>query len=433
MRKQGIVGALCGVLVLCAVNAHAQTGQAEQYLDLQSGVSLAAALAMAVEREPSLRAARTQLDTARAMRVQAGLRPNPTVSLEQRQQPGGSDNQSAVGVEWPLDLFRRKARVMLADREADATEQSVADRQRLLTSEVRSRYGEAAAAVRELAIAENLAMSAGRDLNLRRSRVEEGASPPLERDLLDVDLRMLESERLMAIGKAEAAMIELKRVLGLPADAAIKLRDTLEALVTAPDIAPGLASPPGDRADVREAEARVRVAEARIDQARTEGRFDVRLTGSYMRMDTGFAQRGFNIQGALEPVHGVFHYLAGGAMVMVPLRNRNQGEIAAAQAERAGAAAQLDAVRLTAQAEVAAASARENRSRQALAVVQGAVVLSRQNLDVVRQTFELGRTTASEVLAEQRRYLQVENAHTSGLRAVFDARTALLRAQGEVQ
>jgi cobalt-zinc-cadmium efflux system outer membrane protein len=428
MRKRNIIAAVCGVLMLCGVDAY---GQTTEYLDPAAGVSLTAAVAMAVDQEPSLRAARTQVDAARAMQLQAGLRPNPTVSFEQRQQPGGSDNQSGVEVEWPLDLFRRKARVTLANREAEATEQFVADRQRLLTGEVRSRYGEAAAAVRELSIAETLAASAARDLNLRRSRVDEGASAPLERDLLDVDLRMIESERLMAVGKAEAAMIELKRILGLSADAPLKLRETLETLVTAPGVSP--ASPSGDRADVREANARVRVADARIDKARTEGRFDVRLIGSYMRMDTGFAQRGFNNQGVLDPVHGVFHYLAGGAMVTVPLRNRNQGEIAAAQAERAGASAQLEAARLTAQAEAAAAAARENRARQALAVVEGAVVLSRQNLDVVRQTFELGRTTASEVLAEQRRFLQVENAHTSGLLAVFDARTALLRAQGEVR
>jgi outer membrane protein, heavy metal efflux system len=211
----------------------------------------------------------------------------------------------------------------------------------------------------------------------------------------------------------------------------MKLRETLETLVTAPGLTS--APPSGVRADVREAEARVRVADARIDRARSEGRFDVSLTGSYMRMATGFSQRGFNTQGALEPVHGVFHYLAGGAMVTVPLRNRNQGEIAAAQAARVGAAAELEAARLTAQAEVAAASARESRARQALAVVQGAVALSRQNLDVVRQTFELGRITASEVLAEQRRYLQVENTHTAGLQAVFNAHTALLRAQGDVR
>jgi cobalt-zinc-cadmium efflux system outer membrane protein len=423
---------LCVVLILWAVDTHGQTGQAEQYLDTEAGVSLTAAVAMAVEREPSLRAVRAQIDVARAMQVQAGLRPNPTVSLEQRHQPGGFDSQSAVDVEWPLDLFRRKARVTLADRQADVTQQSVADRRRLLTSEVRSRYGEVAAAVRELATAENLAASAQRDLNLRRSRVDEGASPPLERDLLDVDLRMLESERLMALGKTEAAMIELKRVLGLPANASMKLRDTLETLVMA-DVTPAPSSAPGDRADVREAEARVRVAEARIEQARSEGRFDVRLTGSYMRMETGFAQRGFNNEGALEPVRGVFHYLAGGAVVTVPLRNRNQGEVAAAQAERAGATAQLDAARLAAQAEVETAAVRENRARQAVAVVEGAVELSQKNLEVVRQTFELGRTTASEVLVEQRRYLQVESARTAGLLAVFDARTALLRAEGDVR
>jgi cobalt-zinc-cadmium efflux system outer membrane protein len=433
MRKQAFVGALCAVLILRAVSAHGQTSQAGQYVDPEGGVSLATALAMAIEREPSLRAARSEAEAARGMRVQAGLRPNPTVSLDQRQQPGGSDNQSAVDVEWPLDLFRRKARVELADREAEATEQSVADRQRLLTSEVRSRYGQAAAAVRELATAETLAMSALRDLNLRRSRVDEGASPPLERDLLDVDWRMLESEQLMAIGKAEAAMIDLKRILGLPAAAPMKLRETLETLVAAADVTPTPASPPGERPDVREAEARVQVADARIDRARSDGRFDVSLRGSYMRMAAGFSQRGFNTQNVLEPVHGVFHYLAAGAMVTVPLRNRNQGEIAAAQAERAGAAAQLEAARLTAQAEVAAAVARENRARQALAVVEGAVALSRKNLDVVRQTFELGRTTALEVLAEQRRYLQIEKAHTAGLQAVFDARAALLRAQGEVR
>ena len=428
MRSKEIVAALCGVVVLCAGDAH---GQTDQYLDTERGVSLAGAVATAVEQEPSFRAARTELDAARGMQKQAARRPNPTVSLEQRQQTGGSDNQSAVGIEWPLDLFRQKARVALARRESEATELSIADRQRLLASDVRLRYGQAAAAIRELVIAENLAESARRDLNLRRSRVDEGASAPLERDLLDVDLRVLESERLMAVGKTEGAMIELKRVLGLRADAPLKLRETLETLVTPTETTPP--SSTGDRADVREAEARVRVADARIDRARSEGRFDVSLTGSYMRMDAGFSQRGFNTQSALEPVHGVFHYLAGGAMVMVPLRNRNQGEIAAAQADRVGASARLEAARLMAQAEVAAAEAQENRARQALAVLEGAVQLSRQNLDVVRQTFELGRTTASEVLAEQRRYLQVENAHTSGLHAVFDARTALLRAQGDVR
>ena len=88
-------------------------------------------------------------------------------------------------VEWPLDLFRRGPRVAVADREVEAVEQSVADRARMLVADVRVKYGEVAAAIRALAIADELAVSAERDLELRRSRVAEGASPPLERDMLE--------------------------------------------------------------------------------------------------------------------------------------------------------------------------------------------------------------------------------------------------------
>jgi cobalt-zinc-cadmium efflux system outer membrane protein len=150
-----------------------------------------------------------------------------------------------------------------------------------------------------------------------------------------------------------------------------------------------------------------------------------------MRMDAGFPQRGFNESGGLEQIRGVFHYVSAGAMVTVPLGNRNQGEIAAAQAERVGAAARLDGVQLAAQAEVAGAEAQDTQSRRALALIDGSVRLARQNLDVLRQTYELGRATVSDVLAEQRRYLDVERAYTETLKAAYEARTALQRARGE--
>jgi outer membrane protein TolC len=59
------------------------------------------------------------------------------------------------------------------------------------------------------------------------------------------------------------------------------------------------------------------------------------------------------------------------------------------------------------------------------------VVLARQNFEVVRQTYELGRGTLSDVLAEQRRYLEFENEYTSSLREAFDARTSLEFARGD--
>jgi outer membrane protein TolC len=61
------------------------------------------------------------------------------------------------------------------------------------------------------------------------------------------------------------------------------------------------------------------------------------------------------------------------------------------------------------------------------------VILARRNLDVVRQTYELGRGTLSDVLAEQRRYLEFETEYTSALREAFEARTSLEFARGELQ
>jgi len=188
------------------------------------------------------------------------------------------------------------------------------------------------------------------------------------------------------------------------------------------------------RADVREAAADVDVAAAKVERAQAEGRFDVNLFANYMRMDAGFPQRGFTPDGGLERVRGLFHYVSAGAMISLPVLNRNQGAIAAARAGRAAAETAHEAVRLAADTELAAARARDEHARRAVSAYSaGAQALARQNLTVVGQSYELGRLTAFDVLAEQRRYLDVERAYTEALRTAYEARTALTRALGGVR
>jgi cobalt-zinc-cadmium efflux system outer membrane protein len=121
-------------------------------------------------------------------------------------------------------------------------------------------------------------------------------------------------------------------------------------------------------------------------------------------------------------------------MISIPVLNRNQGEIAAARAEGAGAEAAHEAARLAADTELAVARARDEHARQAVsAYTGGGQALARRNLTVVVQSYELGRVTVFDVLAEQRRYLEVERAYTEALRAAYEARTALNRALGGVR
>lgn len=404
---------------------------AERYIDKQAGLTLADAIAGALQREPSLRATRAELEAARGMRQQAGLRANPSLTFERREEPAGPDNQTMVQLSMPLELFRRSARITVAEREVEVADRSVADRTRTLMNEIKMRYGQAAAAARDVAIAENLAVSAHRDLELLRRRVDEGGSPPLDRDRLTVEVHRFDAMRLQASGRAEAAMAELKRSLGLRADSPLKLRDTLEVLAQRPPSGEHLNVQ--ERPDVREADARVQLAQARITAAQAEGRFDLSVFGSYMRMDTGFSQRGVGPSGDLERVHGLFHYASAGAMVMVPLWNRNQGAVAATRAELAAATARREAVQISAETEVSAASARATQAMQALGAMADGVILARKNLDVVRQTYELGRGTLSDVLVEQRQYLDFENEYTAALHDVVDARTSLEFARGELK
>ena len=420
-------------VALAGTEAAAQTAQA--FVDPANGLSLDEAIGQALAQEPSIRAARTTIDVARGMREQAGLRRNLSTTAEFRGEPSGSDSQTMVSVEWPLDLFRREGRVAVAEREVAAVEFSVADRERLLAADVRARFGDALVAVRDLTVLDELIEVSRRQHELLRSRVDEGASPPIERDLVDVELRRLNADRTLQLGAVERAMFELKRVLGASPDALVRLRDTLEDLVSRESSAAPAPPDAGQRrADVREAAARVAVAEARIDRAARDGRFDVSLFGGYMRMDAGFPQSGLSPAGTPERIHGLFHYITGGATVTLPLLNRNQGEVAAARAERAGAVALQEAAALSAKTEIAAARAVDQRAREAvLQFAGGGQKLARQNLSIVRQSYELGRTTIFEVVAEQKRYLDFERAYTGTLRAAFEARTALNRALGETR
>ena len=405
-------------IVILGVGVHAQVlggnrqETATTYLDPVNGLKLDEAVSRALEREPTLRVSRAQLEVARGLQTQAGLHPNPSLSFSQQEEPAGTDNQTRVELQWPLDLFRKSGRVAVADREVDAAQQATADRARLLAASVRMKYGEVVTAIRTL--------------------------PSLDRDMLRVEVQRLEAERLVQVSNIERRLVELKRLLGLPPDAALSLRDSLEQLVRSEQM-PG-ASAAADlkasasRPDVRQAEAQVAVSEAQIDRTRREGQVDVSLFGMYMRSDAGFPQRGFGPTGELERVRGIFHYWSAGAMVTLPLLNRNQGAVAAAQAQRTAAAAQVDAVRLTAHSEVAAARVRDVNTRRALdAYTAEAVGLARQNLDVVRQTYELGRGTLLDVLNEQRRYLDLERSYTDVLREAFDARQALKEALGETR
>jgi outer membrane protein TolC len=83
---------------------------------------------------------------------------------------------------------------------------------------------------------------------------------------------------------------------------------------------------------------------------------------------------------------------------------------------------------------VQAAEARVQRLDAALAVYDsGLRNLAAQNVDVVRQSYELGRATLLEVLNETRRLLDTEMTYTELLIEALQARIDLASAMGAIR
>jgi outer membrane protein, heavy metal efflux system len=435
-----------GLLLAAWSEAAAQPpGKSEstkRYVDDVRGLTIEDLVTLALDKSPAILASRVRVEGTRGDLEQAGLRPNPSASFEWRDEIGGVDNQLMTGVSWPLDWARRSGRMTVAREQVVAAERIRADSERQLAAAVRQQMGHLLAAVRQLDVRESLSNAARETRDLLAARAESGAGPPLDRDVAEVEWRRAEADLVRQRAETEVALTKLKALVGLPPESPLLLRENLEALVRRgpiPDVsirvdAAAITRAIDTRPDVRAAESQIAIAIARTDLLRREARADVSLIGSYMRMDAGFPQLGLTATGQPVPIRDVFHNVSFGAMVTMPLRNRQQGAIAASTAAETAASHERDALRLTVSAEIEASRVREQEARRVLEVYSGGLRdLALKNLEVTRESHRLGRATLVEVLAETRRYLEVETAYTDALLGMLTARIALASALGVVR
>ena len=404
-----------------------------RYYDPSTGTSADDAVLYALSHNGELAAFRSEIEAARGLVQQAALRANPQLDIERKQQINGSDNDTMVGAMLPLELGgRRSARILVAQRELELKESLLADRERLLAAEVRAKFGEALGELLKLGFTEDLLLTTDQGYRLVAARVTEGRTAPLEQNMVLVEVNRIRSMRESNQGKVEVAMLELRNLMGMRPEEPLRLRGDLDHLIDAvPSVAVAKDAALRERPDLRAARALEELAEARISQARSEGRLDASLTGKYELMNFGFSQQGFNLNGQLVPVQGRFHSLTAGVTLDLPVRNRNQGAIAAAVAEKAAATQRREFAELTVQREVASALARYQSAARAAEIYRvGVQGQANANLDVVRQTYELGSKTLLDVIAEQRRFIETQTGYIEALVNTYQARVEIERATG---
>lgn len=392
-------------------------------------------VARGLAENPVLRAARAEIDAARGRLTQAGLRPNPMLDLSGTQNASGPDNMQMIGLTWPLDLGGRKdARLSVAGRELAVKQAEVADRERRLAAEIRTKAGEVLAAARNLKVTDDL-IAANQTLHeLVSKRAAEGAAPALDEQLLLVEVTRLEAQRAGQAGRLESLTLQLAPLVGRSAAVPLEVAGRIETVPALPAPADAATRALAERPDLRMARLEERLASARVDKERAEGRYDASLFAQYQRQDTGFDLMGTDSVGRSRPIQDVFHMVTFGVSITLPVRNRNQGNVAAARAELTGAEQRREATDLQVRQEVASAYARLEAAARAADIYTGKVLgTARRNLDVVRQTYELGRASLLDVIGEQRRLLDLEMGYTDVLKERWDAAVDVQRAIGSVR
>lgn len=401
------------------------------YFDPVQGASSGDLVRRALSSNGELAAARLDIERARARLRQAGLRPNPTIDFEQttgRFTGSGGESETSVGVSLPLELGgQRRRRVELARAELEASEAEIADRERRLAGEVRALYAEVLSALRELETTDGLKKLDLQTTVVVQARVSEGESAPIELNLLRVEVDRLRSRRALVEGRLRSALIRLKSLAGVPAEEPIRLRESLAA--------PGLAATPATldaaieialrtRPDLRLARLTEEVAQAGFRLARVQGSADVTAFSRYTISKSAFDDTPVGVLRDKDKL------LTFGVSVGIPVFNKNQGAKAEAAVAITQARTRREFLEAVVRSEVASAYARYEAARAALFTFeQGVIERSNENIKIIRAAYELGSFSITELIAEQRRFVDSQREYTEALseqyRAVADLQSAI--------
>ena len=319
----------------------------------QVRLTLADAVSQALSGNPELVTAEARVGVAEGLRRQAGLAPNPRLTLQSENgrfwgSPPFSYSPDADSLALLAQTFeaggKRKRRVesAAANVQRSRLEQELLRQQ--MIGRVSSAYWTAAGIAKTRDLLHQELATFERVVEYNRSRVKEGAAP--EVDLLRIELERdrLTSSVKIAEEDVVRTTIALFREMGKNEIPNIEFTDSLE------QVHPVAILPLDQILDRRPA---MQVAREAVEQARA----NLRLEQSNAKPDPD-VQVGYKrtaAPGAYSVQAIAVDTLYGSVQIALPIRNRNQGQIAAAAASIKAAESSLASAKALVRSEVATA------------------------------------------------------------------------------
>jgi len=397
---------LC-VLAAAALSIQCVLAQAPQPLSLQQLIEVA------LQRNRDFLAVRERLSETQALLRQAGIRPSPTLEVEGATgRPLGTvgENEFSVGYFRPIETGgKRDKRIEVAQTGVELAQAEVDDRARQLAFDVKMRYIDAAASQQKLRLIGRVVQTNQEYFRLTSARVERGDAAPLEADLFSTELSRVEAEQIVSTGRFESAVSGLKQTVGFSSTDPVMISSDLGIPTPVVTLAELQVRAKKDRPDLRTAALLVSQAQAEEKLTEAEGRANVTLSARYIHRTSRFDAFGLTSEGTLTPLRDTDNIIAGGISIPLFSSRQNSGNIDAARSRFRASELRREHLESVVSLEVESAFNRWTSAARALSILGDRVVnRSQQNLQVVRQAYNLGQLRMFDVLSEQRRAYDTE-------------------------
>lgn len=406
------------------------------YIDQTRGTGMDRLVESAFSQNAELLATRQRLAEAQGLLQQSSFKPNPSVDVSYGDgAPVGSGpnlRQTSIGYSHVFELGgKRQRRIEVSEWGIKLAELEIADRERQVRADVKSRFGEALAAIRNLQFTEQLLELNRETVRVTQARVQQGEVAAVDQGLLQVDLGRLESDRALGESQVIRNVLAIKPLVGMPLGDPLLLRGDLRNTGTLITLEEALSRGAESRPDLLASRIQRSLRNSEVRSAEAEARPNLVGSVSYTRSDDTFDQFGLNRAGAVVPIRDLDKMLTVGISITLPFRNRNQGNIAAAEARVRSAQLETRYLDQVVAQEITAAYRRFEAAQRALAVFEGNVLdRSQDNLRIIRAAYTAGELRLFDVLNEQRRLVDTQRAYTEVLLEYFQSVVELERAVG---
>lgn len=371
-------------------------------------ISLTAVPGRVAQANPDLAAARVMIEEARGRQLGAGRLMNPELQLAARRMTEGKEGGWTAGLmqKFPITGRLRLEKAVTAAQLA-AAEAEVADRRRMLTAEAETMTVKILGTRAEIRIAESQAALADKMAELAAARAAANESA-LEAGQMKLEARQARTSVRRMQAEIAAMSESLKPMLGLPASEPLTVTGTLPAAQL-----PAAAQPDDSRPDIQAAIRRADAAGQSVHLARAKKWED--WSGGLM----------VDRDRTMDMPEGLRDETMLGLQLSIPLPfwNKNEGEIAEAEAIRARALADVEALRLKAGGEAASARREMQELRPVLGEYSGQLLpLAKQQIELVREAYVNNKASLQDVLRARDRLLMIEMNTATALRDFHLAR-----------